>query len=141
MKSTLLKVIFKFCTTSKLFINFFQQNSFSLIEMLIFLKLFISCLSRKVVRIKSAGKKVAIRKGRAMIGWKRIAERASFVFNLWAVQDFFLSAEGGVRSFDKSGFKSRQMKAEWKKFYKKLISYCIFFNNKKCFPLNICKVF
>ena len=33
------------------------------------------------------------------------------------------------------------MEAEWKKFYKKLISYCIFFKNKKCFPLLTCKVF
>ena len=33
------------------------------------------------------------------------------------------------------------MEAERKKFYKKLISYCIFFNNKKCFLLLTCKVF
>ena len=33
------------------------------------------------------------------------------------------------------------MEAERKKFYKNLISYCIFFNNKKCFPLLTCKVF
>ena len=87
--------------------NFFQQNSFALIKMLIFLKLFISCLSRRIVRIVSAGKEVNIGKSRAVIGWKRIAERASFVYNLWAVQEFILSAKGGSRSFDKSGFKSR----------------------------------
>ena len=80
--------------------TFFQQNSFTLIKMLIFSKLFISCLSRRIVRIESAGKGMAIGKSRAVIGWKRIAERASFVGNLWAVQEFFLSAEGGVRSFD-----------------------------------------
>ena len=33
------------------------------------------------------------------------------------------------------------MEAERKKFYKNLISYCIFFNNKKCFSLLTCKVF
>ena len=75
--------------------------------MLIFLKLFVSCLSRRIVRIESARKGVTIGKSRAVIGWKRIAERASFVYNLWAVQEFFLSAEGRSRSFDKSGFKSR----------------------------------
>ena len=41
----------------------------------------------------------------------------------------FLSAEGGVRSFGKSDFKSRWMEGERKKFYKKLISYCICFDN------------
>ena len=33
------------------------------------------------------------------------------------------------------------MEAERIRFYKKLISYCIFFNNKNCFPLLTCKVF
>ena len=33
------------------------------------------------------------------------------------------------------------MERERKYFYKKLTSYCIFFNNKKCFPLHVCKVF
>ena len=33
------------------------------------------------------------------------------------------------------------MEGEWKKFYKKLISFCIFFKNKKCFPLHVSKVF
>ena len=46
-------------------------------------------------------------KSRAMIGWKMTNEKASLVYNLWAVYEFFLSAEGGVRSFDESGFKSR----------------------------------
>ena len=45
-----------------------------LIKMLLFSKLFISCLSRRVVRIESAGKGMAVRKSRAVIGWKRIAE-------------------------------------------------------------------
>ena len=54
-------------------------KSFTLMKMLMFLKLFISCLSRSIVRIESAGKGMAIEKIRAAIGWKRIAERASFV--------------------------------------------------------------
>ena len=54
-------------------------KSFTLIKMLMFSKLFISCLSRRIVRIESAGKGMAIGKTRAVIGWKRIAERASFV--------------------------------------------------------------
>ena len=54
-------------------------KSFTLIKMLMFSKLFISCLSRRIVRIESAGKGMAIGKSRAVIGWKRIAERASFV--------------------------------------------------------------
>ena len=33
------------------------------------------------------------------------------------------------------------METERKKFYKKLISYCIFLNNKKSFPLLTCKDF
>ena len=57
-------------------------KSFTLIKMLMFSKLFISCLSRRIVRIESAGKGMAIGKTRAVIGWKRIAERASFVKNL-----------------------------------------------------------
>ena len=58
-----------------------QQKSFTLIKLLIFSKLFISCLSRRFVRIESAGKGVAIGKSLAVVGWKRIAERASFVYN------------------------------------------------------------
>ena len=34
-------------------------------------------------------------------------ERASLVHNLHAVHEFFLSADGGVGSFDESSFKSR----------------------------------
>ena len=33
------------------------------------------------------------------------------------------------------------MEGERKNFYKKLIFHCIFFNNEKCFPLHVCKVF
>ena len=60
---------------------FFQIKTFSntLIKLLMFSKLFISCLSRRIVRIESAGKGMAIGKIRAVIGWKRIAKRASFV--------------------------------------------------------------
>ena len=58
-----------------------QQKSFTLIKLLIFSKLFISCLSRRIVRIESAGKGVAIGKSLAVVGWKRITERASFVYN------------------------------------------------------------
>ena len=46
-----------------------------------FSKLFISCLSRRIVRIESAGKGVAIGKIRAVISWKGIAERVSFVYS------------------------------------------------------------
>ena len=52
----------------------FPTKSFTLIKMLLFSKLFISCLSRRIVRIESAGKGMAIGKSRAVIGWKRIAE-------------------------------------------------------------------
>ena len=45
-------------------------KSFTLIKMLMFSKLFISCLSRRIVRIESAGKGMAIGKIRAVIGWK-----------------------------------------------------------------------
>ena len=48
-------------------------KSFTLIKMLMFSKLFISCLSRRIVRIESAGKGMAIGKIRAVIGWKGIA--------------------------------------------------------------------
>ena len=60
---------------------FFQIKTFpnTLIKMLMFSKLFISCLSRRIVRIESARKGMAIGKIRAEIGWKRIAKRASFV--------------------------------------------------------------
>ena len=46
-------------------------------------------------------------KSRAVIGRKKTDERASLMHNLSPVNKFFLSAEGGVRSFDESGFKSR----------------------------------
>ena len=56
--------------------------------------------------MESAGKGAAIGKSQAVIGWKRIDERASFVYNPQVENEFFLSAEGGVRSLDKSDFKS-----------------------------------
>ena len=65
-------VFFQIKTFSKK--NFFQQKRFTLLKMLLFSKLFISCLSRRIVRIESAGKGMAIGKSRAVIGWKRIAE-------------------------------------------------------------------
>ena len=52
-------------------------------------------------------KGVAVAKSRAEIGRRRINKRASFVHNLYAVHEFFLSAEGGVESFYKIDFKSR----------------------------------
>ena len=90
-------------------------------------KLFIWHLSRRIVRIKIAGKGAVIEKTRAVIAGKRINERASFVLNFYAVHEFFLSAEGAVRSFDKSDFKSKKLEEERKKFYKKIIIFMYFF--------------
>ena len=59
--------------------------------MLISSKLFIRHLSRKIVRIESAGEGAATEKSRAVIGEKKIK----------AVHELFLSAEDRVRSFDK----------------------------------------
>ena len=61
--------------------NVFQKKSFTAIKMLILWKLFIWHLSR-IVRIEGAGKGTAIEKSRAVIGEKRINEKASFVYNL-----------------------------------------------------------
>ena len=69
--------------------------------MLISSKLIIWHLSKKIFRIKIAGKGAAVEKYRTVIGGKRINERASFGYNVEAVHKFFLSAEGGFRSFDK----------------------------------------
>ena len=38
----------------------------------------------------------------ARIGWRRIDERASFMYNLSVDNQFFLSTVGGVRSSDKN---------------------------------------
>ena len=57
--------------------------------------------------MKSAGKKSAVkRKSRAVIDWKKTNEEVSLAIYLSAVREFFLSAEGGDRSVDESGFKS-----------------------------------
>ena len=66
-------------------------------------------LVKKIVRIERAGKGVAIGESGAVIGWKRIDERASLVFNLEVKNKSFLSAEGRVRNFNESDFKSRWM--------------------------------
>ena len=86
--------------------TFFEQKSITLIKTLIFSKLFIWHLSRGIVRIESTGKGVAVEKSRTVIGWKRIDEKALFVYNLQVENEFFLSAESGIRSFNKSDFKS-----------------------------------
>ena len=53
----------------------------------------------------------------------------------------FLSAEGGVKSFDKSDLKADTWKEYGKSFTKTCFLLCICFNNQKCFPLHVCKVF
>ena len=87
--------------------TFFKQKSFILIKTLISLKFFICHLSRRIVRKASAGKGVAIEKRRAVIlGKGSIRER-----RLWTIFELhttsFCWQGGGVRSFDKSDFKSR----------------------------------
>ena len=62
--------------------KFFKQKSFILIKMLISSKLLIWHLSRRIVRIESVGKGAAVEKSWAVIGWERVNERASFVYNL-----------------------------------------------------------
>ena len=44
--------------------------------------LFIRHLSRGIIRIENVEKGAAIGKSQAVMGWKRITERASFVYNL-----------------------------------------------------------
>ena len=94
--------------------------------MLIFSKLFISCLSRRIVRIESAGKGVAIGKSRAVIGWKRIAERASFVYNILIKVKLFC----WKLFFQKSFYLKQDCHVKEKKFFgKKNVFLC----RKKCF--------
>ena len=81
-------------------------------------KLFFWHLSGRIAGIEIAGKGAVIEKTRAVIGGEKINERASFVLNFYAVHEFFLSAEGAVRSFDKSDFKNKKLEEERKKFYK-----------------------
>ena len=83
--------------------NFFREkvffrsnNSFTQITILISSKLFIWHLSRKIVGIENAGKEAAIEKSWTVIARKRINERASFVNNRLAVNEFSLSAEAGL---------------------------------------------
>ena len=47
------------------------------------------------------------------------------MYKRYVVHEFFLLADGGFKSFDKSDFKSRWMEEERKKFYIKLI-FCFF---------------
>ena len=101
--------------------------------MLITSKLPIWHLSRKIVRIESTKKGAAIEKSRTVIGQKRIDERASFVYNLWAVHELLLSTEGGVRSFDKSDFIKQIDVRRAEKVLQKI--------QKKCFPLHVREVF
>ena len=62
--------------------NVFHSKKFYFIEMLIFSKLFILHLSRRIIRRESAALGAAIGKSQAVIGWKTIDDRASFVYNL-----------------------------------------------------------
>ena len=69
--------------------------------MLISSKLFIRHLSIPIIGIESAGKGAATERSQAVIAGKRINERASFVYILDSVHEFFLSAESGFKSFAK----------------------------------------
>ena len=71
-----------------------------------------------MVRIKSAGKEVAIGKSRAVIGWKRIAERASFVYYLSAVQEFFCQQRAGLELLIKVTSEADRWKQNGKSFTK-----------------------
>ena len=53
-----------------------------------------------------------MKKSRVVIGGKRINESASFVYNLQPVNEFFFSAEGGVRSLIRVTSKANRRKAE-----------------------------
>ena len=82
----------------------------ALIKMFIPSTLFVWHLSRRIVRSKSEVKWAATYRKTPRRDWlKKTNDRASLVHNLKAVHEFFLSAEGGVKSFDKSGSKSRKM--------------------------------
>ena len=62
--------------------KFFQTKRFYFGENLNIFEAFYLILVKKIVRIESAGKGAAIEKSQAVIGIKRINERASFVNNL-----------------------------------------------------------
>ena len=89
--------------------NVFEQKSFNSIKMSNIFEAFYLTLVKSNSQIESAGKGAVTGKNRAVIGWKRINERASFMYNLKVENKFFLLAEGEVKSFDKSDFISRQI--------------------------------
>ena len=69
---------------------------------------FVRYMSRRLLRMESARKEVAIsRKSRAVIGWKNTNRREPSVHNLQFLHEFCVSAEGGVGSFDKTRFQEQ----------------------------------
>ena len=88
--------------------NRFSNKNVLKIKMLIFLKLFIRHMSRRNVRIENAGKRAAVEKSRAVIGWKRINERASFACNVLSLYtNSFCRQRAELVVLIKSNFKSR----------------------------------
>ena len=81
--------------------------------MVVSLKLFIWHMSREIVRMDSAGKGAAIEKSRAAMGWKgSVRERhLCTIFKLYP--NFFLSAEGRVRRFDKGDCQAHFPSSLW----------------------------
>ena len=130
---------------------FFSSNAFSKkksflkkkvlfwLKMLISAKLFIWHLSRKIVGKESAGKGTAVEKVELWLAGKGSIERASLILKLFTNSSCRLRAR--LEILIKVTSKADRWKESGESFAKKLISYCIFFINKKCFPLPVHKLF
>ena len=80
----------------------FERKSITLIKMLTSSNLFIWHLSREILRKESAGNGVAIGKSWAVLGRKRDRWQSVICVQPLSSARICLSAEGEVRSFDKS---------------------------------------
>ena len=109
--------------------------------MLIFSKLFISCLSRKIVRIESAGKVMVIGNAEQWLAWKGLLRERHLCTTFKLYKNSFCQQRAGLEVLIKVTSKADRWKQSGKSFTKNWFLIALFFNNKKCFPLLTCKVF
>ena len=121
--------------------KFFIWKSFTLIEILMFSKLFIWHLSRRIVRTESAGKGGAIGKSLAVIGWKGINERTSFVYNLKLYKNSFCWQRARLEVLIKVTSKADRWKERGKSFTKNWFLIVFFSIIKNVFRYMLAKFF
>ena len=120
----------------------FPTKSCTLIKMLIFSKLFTWCLSRRIVRIESAGKGVAIRKkAEQWLAGKGLLRERHLCTTFMLYKNSFSQQRTGLEVLIKVTSKADRWMQSGKSFTKNWFRIAVFSKTKSVFPLLTSRVF